>query len=59
MSGQERQGWIIVAGLFVTLLLIFGSGVHTSGVFITPLLKYFGWSRTKVSGLPSVFALSV
>src|SRR6266851_437868 len=59
MSGQERQGWTIVAGLFVTLLLIFGSGVHTSGVFITPLLKYFGWSRTKVSGLPSVFALSV
>jgi sugar phosphate permease len=58
MSGHERQGWIIVAGLFVTLLLIFGSGVHTSGVFVTPLLKYFGWSRAKVSGLPAVLALS-
>src|SRR5215469_11935462 len=58
MSGQERQGWIIVAGLFVTLLLIFGSGVHTSGVFVTPLLKYFGWSRAKVSSLPAVLALS-
>jgi hypothetical protein len=45
MSGQERQGWIIVAGLFVTLLLIFGSGVHTSGVFITPLLKSGGAAR--------------
>jgi MFS family permease len=59
MSEQERQGWMIFASLFVTLLLIFGSGVHTSGVFVTPLLKYFGWSRAQVSGLPAVLLLSV
>ncbi len=58
MTVQERQGWILVAGLFVTLLLIFGSGYNTSGVFVTPLLKYFGWSRAKVSGLPAVLAVS-
>jgi MFS family permease len=58
VTQQERQGWIIVAVLFVTLLLIFSSSFHTSGVFVTPLLKYFGWSRAKVSGLPAVLSLS-
>ncbi|HZO82730.1 MAG TPA: MFS transporter [Candidatus Binataceae bacterium] len=58
MTAQERQGWIIVAGLFATLLLVFGSGYNTSGVFVTPLIKYFGWSRAKVSGLPALLAVS-
>jgi sugar phosphate permease len=58
VSRQERQGWIIVAVLFVTLMLVFGASVLTSGVFVTPLLKYFGWSRAKVSSLPAVLALS-
>jgi len=58
MSRQERQGWSIAAVLFVTLMLVFGSSVLTAGVFVTPLLKYFGWSRAKVSGLPAVLAVS-
>ncbi|HYL60717.1 MAG TPA: MFS transporter [Candidatus Acidoferrales bacterium] len=58
MTDRERQGWIIVASLFVTLLLIFGSGYNTGSVFIPPLIKYFGWSRTKVSSLQSLLAVS-
>jgi len=58
MTKRERQGWIIVASLFATLLLIFGSGYNTGSVFIPPLVKYFGWSRTKVSSLQSLLAVS-
>jgi len=56
MTKQERQRWLIVAGLFVTNLIVFGGGYNTAGVFFPPLLKEFGWSRTQVSILPSVLA---
>jgi sugar phosphate permease len=56
MTKQERTGWLIVASLFVTNLIIFGGGYNTTGVFFPPLLKEFGWSRTQVSILPSVLA---
>lgn len=58
MTTRERQGWIIVAGLFVTLMLVFGSGYNTNGVFVTPLLEYFHWSRAQVSSLPALLAVS-
>ena len=58
MTKRERQGWIIVASLFVTLLLVFGSGYNTAGVFVTPLIKDFGWKRAKVSFLQSLLAVS-
>ncbi|MGH7864498.1 MAG: MFS transporter, partial [Candidatus Binataceae bacterium] len=58
MTQQERQGWTIVASLFVTLLLVFGGGYNTFGVFFTPLLNQFGWSRAQLSTLPSALAIS-
>jgi sugar phosphate permease len=58
MTKRERQGWIIVACLFVTLCLVFGSGYNTAGVFFTPLLKYFGWSRAQLSTLTGILAIS-
>lgn len=58
MTQQERQGWLIVASLFVTLLLIFGSGYNTAPVFVPALIKHFGWSRQEVSILPSALAAS-
>jgi MFS family permease len=59
MAQRERQGWLIVASLFATLLLIFGSGYNTMPVFIPALLKAFPkWSRAQVSLLPSMLALS-
>jgi MFS family permease len=58
VSGQERQGGSSSPVLFVTLMLVFGSSLLTLGVFVTPLLKYFGWSRAKVSALPAVLLLS-
>jgi len=58
MSQQERQGWVIVASLFATLLLVFGSGYGTIPLFVPTLSNAFGWKRTEVSMLPSAFALS-
>jgi MFS family permease len=58
MTKRERHGWVIVASLFVTLLVIFGSGYNTGSVFVPPLMKYFGWTRTKVSWLQSLLAVS-
>jgi MFS family permease len=51
MTQRERQGWIIVAALFVTLLLVFGSGYNTGGLFFPHLLKHFGWKRAQLSTL--------
>jgi MFS family permease len=59
MTQRERRGWFIVAALFVTLVLIFGSGYDTVPVFLPALLRGFPkWSRAEVSLLPSVLALS-
>jgi MFS family permease len=58
MTQQERHGWLIVAALFVTMIAIVGGGYNATGVFIPALLKTFGWSRAKVSLLPSVTALA-
>jgi MFS family permease len=57
MSRQERSGWIIVTALFFTLFLVWGGGVNTAAVFFTPLLKYFGWSRARLSTLSAAGSL--
>jgi len=51
MTQRERQGWIIVASLFVVLMFVFGSGYNTGGLFFPHLLKHFGWPRAQLSTL--------
>jgi len=57
MKQRERQAWIIAASVFVTLFLVWGGGVNTGPVFLPPLLKYFGWTRARVSTLGAAGAL--
>jgi MFS family permease len=57
MNVRERQAWVIAACVFVTLFLVWGGGVNTGPVFLPPLLKYFGWTRARVSTLGSAGAL--
>ena len=57
MNPRERQAWIIAASLFLTLFLVWGGGVNTGPVFLPPLIKYFGWTRARVSTLGSAGAL--
>jgi MFS family permease len=58
MTARERQGWTLVASLFVTLFLVFGSGYNTSSLFFPQLLKQFGWTHGRTASLTSVLALS-
>jgi hypothetical protein len=57
MEQRERQAFVIAASLFVALFLVWGGGVNTGPVFLPPLLKYFGWTRARVSTLGSAGAL--
>jgi len=57
MNPRERQAWIIAASVFVTLFLVWGGVVNTGPVFLPPLLKYFGWTRARVSTPGSAGAL--
>jgi MFS family permease len=55
MTSDERRGWTIVASLFTDLLLVFGAAFFTTGIFFTPLLKQFGWSRARLSSVTGAF----
>ena len=54
----NRKQRLIVASLFLTLFLVFGSGFNTAGVFFEPLLRQFGWTRARLSSLQTVLGLS-
>jgi len=58
MTGRERRAWLVVGSLFTTLFLVFGSGYNTAGVFFTPLLDHFGWTRAQLSLLQTTLALA-
>jgi MFS family permease len=48
MTDREQHGWIIVGAIFVTMFFIWG-GINSGAVFFVPVVKYFGWSRAKLS----------
>jgi len=59
MAGRTaRRAWLVVAACFATLFFVFGSGYNTAGVFVTPLVGEFGWSRVQVSMLQTTVALA-
>ena len=49
MTRRKLRGWFIVLSLFMSLFLVFGASVENFGVFVPPLLRHFGWSRTALS----------
>ncbi len=53
MTSRERQGWIIVGAIFVTMFFIWG-GINCGAVFFVPVLKTFGWTRAKLSVAVSI-----
>ena len=58
MSQREKQGWYVVAALFVTMFLVWGGSVNAAAVFLPALIKAYGWSRAKVSTLGAAAALA-
>ena len=47
--GRTYYGWRIVAVAFLTHCLTVGCVFYSFGVFFTPLLHEFGWSRAQLS----------
>ena len=58
MNQQEREGWKIVASLFLILFLVWGGAINTGAVFFPALLQHFGWSRAYLSTLGSAGAIA-
>ncbi len=56
-TGRVFYGWYIVAASFVTLFMTTGIGFYTFSVFMLPLEKHFGASRTAITGFNSIMAL--
>jgi len=50
-------GWIIVIVSFFILVISWGPGMHSFGVFFKPLLIEFDWTRAETSGAHSMRAL--
>ena len=55
-SPHSRQGWIIVATVFLNFAMLYGAW-YSCSVFLVALLREFGWSRSLVAGSFSVFSL--
>jgi MFS transporter, OFA family, oxalate/formate antiporter len=58
MTQRQRQGWIMVAVLFVVMAIVVGC-LDSMGVLFAPLLKHFGWSRARLSAVMSTVALAL
>jgi len=57
-SPRFFYGYVIVATAFFVLLLVMGV-VYSFGVFFTPLIDEFGWTRTMISSALSLSAMMV
>jgi len=56
-EGSARH-WIVIGVLFVSWFMVWGGGANTGPVFFVPVLKTFGWSRTRLSFGYAVAAFS-
>jgi MFS family permease len=58
MTGTDQRRWIIVGGLFVAIVILFG-GFLNFGVFFEPLRSAFNWSHAQTSLLLTALVLSL
>ncbi len=59
MTTQQRRGWLIIATLFMAIFFVSGATTNCISVFLTPFMKRFGWTHSKVSLVPTAFSLAV
>jgi MFS family permease len=55
LVGQRR--WLVLVTLFVTLFTVLGATANVIPVFLTPLMKLYGWSHARISAFPTIFSL--
>ena len=59
MTPQERRGWKVIASVALTNFIVMGPSIGTIGIFFTPLIKDFGWTREEVSRLATAFLIAM
>ena len=59
MTQHDRQGWLVIAGVVAVNFIVMGPSIGTIGIFFTPLIKEFGWSRQQVSWMATAFLLAM
>lgn len=52
------RGWYVVATLFLAGFALYGAGLYSFILFVTPLSAEFHWSRAATGGLVSAFWLT-
>jgi MFS family permease len=51
-------GWWVLAALFLSGFMVYGGGLYSFVLFITPWTREFGWNRATTAGLVSAFYFS-
>jgi MFS family permease len=51
-------GWWVLATLFLSGFMVYGGGLYSFVLFITPWTREFGWNRATTAGLVSAFYFS-
>jgi MFS family permease len=59
MTQHDRQGWLVVGSVAATNFVVMGPSIGTIGIFFTPLIKHFGWSREQVSMMATAFLFAM
>jgi len=59
MTQHDRQGWLVVGSVAATNFVVMGPSIGTIGIFFTPLIKQFGWSREQVSMMATAFLFAM
>lgn len=57
ISAANHRRWMVLGTLFVVLFFALGGTVNPLPVFLTPLIKQYGWSHATVSWIPTVYLL--
>lgn len=56
---DQRQAWLVVAGMAVTLCILFGSTLNSFGVFIPLITQTLGSSHEQAGNIASAFMLTM
>jgi MFS family permease len=59
MAQDQRRAWLVVASLFISLFLVLGATANTLSFYFASFVKLFGWTRTQVSLISTVFSLAM
>jgi len=55
---EERENWLLLGDLFLSNFFVIGSSSAITGVFQTPMVRHFGWTRTLAASLTMLIALT-